>query len=144
IYRIVPKSGKLRPIPNLTKISAAKLAALLDTPNGTERDRIHQELICRGDKSCVRELEQRASRSKLPAVRLQALCVLDGLNSLNADLVEHALADAHANVRANAVRLSERFISSPSAEASRSTHLWRAVVALVNDPSDVVRFQVAL
>src|SRR5207249_2898078 len=45
IYRVVPKGEKLRLIPDLTKLSSAKLAAMLDTPNGMERDRIHQELV---------------------------------------------------------------------------------------------------
>src|SRR5207249_691013 len=45
IYRVYPKNKILRPILDLTKLSPAKLAAMLDTPNGTERDRIHQELV---------------------------------------------------------------------------------------------------
>src|ERR1051325_3904873 len=47
IYRVYPKGQELRPIRDLTKLSPAKLAALLDTPNGMERDRIHQELVFR-------------------------------------------------------------------------------------------------
>src|SRR5207249_4064631 len=110
IYRIVPKSGKLRTIPDLTKMPAAKLAAMLDTPNGTERDRIHQELICRGDKSAVKPLEQLATKSKASPVRLQAACVLDGLHALDPNVVRNAFEDSNAAVRANAVRLSEQFM----------------------------------
>src|ERR1043166_5392491 len=47
IYRIYAKNKKLRLIPDLTKLSSAELGKALGTPNGTERDRIHQELLCR-------------------------------------------------------------------------------------------------
>src|SRR5204862_5276520 len=88
IYRVFPKGEKLRLIPDLTKLSSAKLAAMLDTPNGTERDRIHQELVFPAnpkskvraeDRKTVKILGMLAAKSKSPAVRLQALCVLDGL-----------------------------------------------------------------
>src|SRR5262249_53659092 len=87
IYRIVPKGKKLRPIPDLTRVSETKLVASLDTPNGTERDRIHQELIYSGGRkspapTVIANLERLAVASKLPAVRLQALCILDGLGAL--------------------------------------------------------------
>ena len=62
-------------------------------------------------------LEELAAKSKLPAVRLQTLCVLDGLNALSLSLVEQALADSNPAVRANAIRLSETLLtaSGPSA-----------------------------
>src|SRR2546426_3911521 len=50
IYRIYPKAQKLQPIADLTRVSTAKLAAMLDTSNGMERDRIHQELLFPGDR----------------------------------------------------------------------------------------------
>ena len=44
IYRVVKKGEKLRSVPDLTRQSSFHLATMLDTANGTERDRIHQEL----------------------------------------------------------------------------------------------------
>ena len=157
IYRVYPKGKKLRPIRDLTRLSPAQLAAALDTANGTERDRVHQEIVFGGerrqgtgeqnpkseirnpnaevrgpksdsdksragvqgpksggtgsgkvvDREMVGILESLAGKSSLPAVRLQALCVLDGLGALKGEMVERALADPVAAVRANAIRLTE-------------------------------------
>src|SRR5436309_3046236 len=155
IYRVYPKGKKLRPVLDLTKLSPAKLAAMLDTPNGTERDRIHQELVFGGDRKqesggrkqesggrshhrlrpaterggqVIETLSQLAVSSKLPAVRLQALCVLDGLGALNPGPVERAMVDAHPAVRANAIRLSESFMRS------MTSSLAQALFRVVNDP----------
>ena len=141
IYRIVPKSKKLRPIPDLTKIGTARLATLLDTPNGTERDRIHQELICRGDQSASHPLETLAQESKSAAVRVQALCVLDGLRALDWNEVSAALSDQHPAVRANAIRLGERFIAQGSKDDHRALE---EICRLAGDRSPAVAFQLAL
>jgi putative membrane-bound dehydrogenase-like protein len=139
IYRIVPKDKKLRPIHDLTKVSTVRLVAALDTPNGTERDRIHQELVFSGtqrshDQSAVEALEKLAVASKLPAVRVQALCVLDGWHALRTDPILRAMSDEDPNVRANAVRLSE----------PHKLFVENALLGLVHDPDKRVRFQLAL
>jgi putative membrane-bound dehydrogenase-like protein len=141
IYRVVPKVKKLRPIRDLTKLSTAHLVAALDTPNGTERDRIHQELVFSSgqrsrDQSAIQALEKLAIDSKLPAVRVQTLCILDGLSALKPEVVTRALSDAAPNVRANAVRICERF---PSASSFTAT-----LAKLIDDPDIHVRFQLAL
>jgi putative heme-binding domain-containing protein len=139
IYRIVPKDKKLRPIRDLTKLSTAHLVAALDTANGTERDRIHQELVFPGtppspDQSAIQALEKLAVASKLAPVRVQALCVLDGLGALTAEAVTRALSDGDAGVRANAIRLCE----------SNGSALRTRLANLVGDPDIHVRFQLAL
>lgn len=135
IYRIYPADKKLRPVQNLRKLSTAKLAAALDTPNGTVRDLVQIELVQRGDSSAARPLSQLAVKSKLPAVRIQALCALDGLNALTPELLTTALVDADVHVRRQAIRLSEtRLASSPA--------LQTAVLKLADDPG--VRYQLAL
>jgi putative membrane-bound dehydrogenase-like protein len=139
IYRIVPKGKKLRPIADLTKVASAKLAASLDTPNGTERDRIHQELICRVETNSqtIAALESVAASSKSPAARLQALCVLDGLKALKPALLLPALADGQAGLRANAIRLSEGFLDSQPSVVD-------ALLKLRDDGTPAVRFQLTL
>jgi len=149
IYRVYPRGKKLRRIPNLTKLSTAELVAALETPNGTERDRVHQELFCRADNAAVRPLEELAVKSQLPAVRLQALCALDGLDALSPGFVEPVLADAHPSVRANAVRLSETLHqagrSVPAAPSSGSlASISPALLKLAADPEITVRYQLAL
>jgi putative membrane-bound dehydrogenase-like protein len=141
IYRVVPKDKKLRPIRDLTKLSTASLVAALDTPNGTERDRIHQELVFPGtqrshDRSAIEALEKLAVASKLPSVRVQAFSVLDGWGALKPDAVERGLSDADPNVRANAIRLCERV---PTAGVLSGT-----LARLVDDPDMQVRYQLAL
>lgn len=148
IYRVVARGAKLRPIPDLTKLSMSQLAAMLENPNGTERDRIHQEMVFPTypkstlrvvDSQTVQTLEKLASTSELAQVRLQALCVLDGLGKLDANAILRALADKHPGVRANAIRLSEKLANS-----------WNGVLVadrlfnLVDDPELVVRYQLAL
>jgi len=141
IYRIVPKDKKLRPIRDLTKLSTAHLVAALDTPNGTERDRIHQELVFPAsqrshDQKTIEALQKLAITSKLPAVRLQALCILDGLSALKSQAVASALSDSDPNVRGNTVRLSERF--------QNASPLKESLAKLVDDPDIRVRYQLAL
>ncbi len=133
IYRVVPKDQPLRPVRDLTKLAPAELAAALDTPNGTERDRVHLELLQVGQGTRLPEVAQ---SSRLPEVRVQALCVLDGLNRLTPALLASALADNHPRVREQAVRLSEKF---PADDPLR-----RALFALANDPDRGVRYQLAL
>jgi putative heme-binding domain-containing protein len=122
------------------KVSPAQLAGLLDTPNGTQRDLIHEELVfsrrsagAKDSEKTQQVLARLATSAKSPAVRLQALCVLDGLGQLNSSLVEQALADAHPAVRANAIRLSEQF-----------TNLIDAAIAAAGAPEPSVRFQATL
>ena len=136
IYRVVPKGQPLRAVRDLTKLNAAELAAALDSPNGTERDRVHLELLARADRSASESLARIARNSPLPEARVQAICVLDGIRALTSAMVATALNDAHPRVRENAVRLSEKF---PADEALR-----RALLPLANDPDRGVRYQLAL
>jgi putative membrane-bound dehydrogenase-like protein len=142
IYRVYPKGKKLRPIPDLNEKAADKLIAALDTPNGTERDRIHLALLHRvqatgsARSEQKKRLEELALKSQRPAVRLQALCVLDGLHELAPPVLESALADSNPAVRANAIRLSEAVINSNAAIAS-------SVLKLLDDNDPSVRLQLA-
>ena len=154
IFRIYPSGKNLRPVRDLTKMSAAKLAELLDTPNGPERDLIHRELYQRQDKNAAETLRKLASGSKSPAVRLQALCVLDGLKMLNPENVYNALVDVHPGVRRNAVRLSEDFMAGAKGrDRKRISDMWwnpvlpkirEQLLAMTADPDRGVRYQLAL
>jgi putative membrane-bound dehydrogenase-like protein len=144
IYRVIKKGEKLRPIPDLAHCSSAELAAMLDTANGTERDRIHQELVFPAsarrplERDAVKALERLSAQSQLPAVRVQALCVLDGLHKLSPALVERALSDTNPALRANAIRLSQEFAHR------HSSPLLKHMLNLANDPDMRVRYQLAL
>jgi len=118
----------------LEKLSAPELVAALDSSNGWQRDKVQQILLWRGDKAAVAPLRELAERSANPLARLHALCTLDGLGELPPALVARALADDHAGVRENALRLAEtRFTPEVLAAAAR----------LANDRDTKVRWQLA-
>lgn len=146
IYRIVPVGGKLRPIRDLTGLSTIELAGALNSTNGTERDRVHLELLRRKDKVAVAPLVELFQQSEWPAARLQALCVLDGLNALTRDLLENAINDGHPAVRRQAIRLSEQFLAelSTGAGSHSPSHLAAALLQLASDADITVRYQLAL
>ena len=133
IYRLKPRGAALRAARDLTKLSAAELAAALDSNNGTERDRVHVELLVRRDLSAAPALEELARSSPLTQVRVQALCVLDGMGALKPRALESALSDPDSRVRKQAVRLCESDLAA----------LGPALLALVADPAPEVRYQLA-
>src|SRR5205823_4238464 len=68
--------------------------------------------------------------------RLHALWTLDGLDAIDVASVRKALADANGDVRASAVRLSERWLD-------RDADLRSALTPLLDDKNWNVRRQVA-
>ena len=134
IYRVVPANAPARKPLRLDRLDAAGLVAALDSPNGWQRDKAQQLLLWRNDRAAVPHLEMLAVKSGNPRARLHALCALDGLGALQAELVERALADAHPGVRENALRLAEPR-GTPSVVA--------AAARLVSDGDAKVRLQLA-
>ena len=141
IYRVVPEGKPLRPVQDLAKLNTISLADALDTPNGTERDRVHAELLARNDAAAVSPLSRIARKSSLPQARLHALCVLDGLNALTPKLVQSSLSDSEPHVRREAIRLAEKFLSRPASPDEAA--LIGALLKLADDPSLIVRAQLA-
>jgi len=137
IYRIVPRGKKLRPIADLTKLTTPQLVAALDTPNGTVRDLVHQQLLLRRDAAAVSPLEELIGRTQNPAVQAQVLGILDGLGELSRDLLGKALGATDPRVRREAIRLAEP-------QRMKSPPIITALLRLVDDPDPGVRFQLAL
>ncbi|HXG46842.1 MAG TPA: PVC-type heme-binding CxxCH protein, partial [Methylomirabilota bacterium] len=134
LYRVFPVGRPPRRIPRLDRLDAPALVAALDSPNEWQRDKAHMMLLWRAAVDVVPALEQLLASSANPRARLHALCVLDGLGALKPARLIRALADAHAGVRANALRIAER-------------HSLDEVVAaacrLIEDPDAKVRLQLA-
>ncbi len=137
LFRVYPTGAKLRAVPDLTKLPPEKLVALLDTPNGTMRDLIHRELYQRQAEEAVEPLKQLAAAAKNPAVRVQALCILDGLKGLTNATLLTALKDSDARVRRQAIRLSEMHLNN-------APELGEELLKLATDADIGVRFQTAL
>ena len=135
IWRIAPEGFRPR-TPRLGGLSSKELAALLEHPNAWHRETAARLLYQRQDRSAVPALRERASHSKSPIGRAQALSTLAGLGALEVSDVLAALDDAEAQVRAQAVRLSEPFLSG---EAKLSSRLGR----MADDPDAMVRYQLA-
>ncbi len=136
IYRVYPIGSKLRPIPRLDTLDTAALVAALDSPNGWQRDMAQRMLLWRADKSAIGPLEKMAATSHRALARLHALCTLDGLGALRAEVVLPALADRHPGVRRHAVRLSESFLGNHPG-------IGEALLKLADDPDAQVRMQLA-
>lgn len=134
VYRVVPDRKNSRLMVRLGDLSLRDVVAALDSPNGWQRDKAQMLLLWRQDPAAVPLLETLAREAANPLARLHALCTLDGLDQLGADLVERALADPHPGVRINALRLAERH-SGPKVMA--------AATRLVTDTDPKVQLQLA-
>jgi len=116
------------------KMSTAEVVAALDSSNGWRRDKAHQVLLWRADKTALAPLLAMTQLNQNPLARLHAMCVLDGLGELPPAAVARALADPHPGVRENALRLAEtRF----------TPDVLAAAVELVDDGDAKVRMQLA-
>jgi len=140
LWRITYEGGALnRTTPDLDRMSATALSALLAEPNAWWRDTAQQEIVERGDRSAVPALTELARRAPAEATRAYALWTLDGLDATTPDLLAPALADPSPKVRAAAVRLHERWLRAADAEP-----LVARLARLIDDPAPEVAVQLAL
>jgi mono/diheme cytochrome c family protein/glucose/arabinose dehydrogenase len=137
IWRIVHDTARPARAPRLSKASPSELVQALSHPNGWWRDTAQQLLVQRGETSVAPQLKRLAAQAPDWRARLHALWTLDGLDAIEPAQVERALADTSADVRASALRLSERWIQEPNHP------LAAAALALMGDPSWTVRRQLA-
>ncbi|MCW3092967.1 MAG: cytochrome [Ferruginibacter sp.] len=120
IYRLVHEGYSPGPRPNLLNASNQQLLTYLSHPNGWWRDNAQKLLVIHGDKSVVPELEKLALgkrtfwerlkfwKDKTPeATRVQALWTLEGLHSINKELLLKAYNDDEPAMRVAAIRMSE-------------------------------------
>jgi len=138
IYRVYSKEKPLRPIRDLTRLNAEVLASALDTPNGTERDRVQAELLARREPAAGPRLKTLAREARLPQVRVQALYALDGVTGVDPEVVKGALSDTDARVRIHGLRLAERFLAKGDPRG-----LLDSVMALTNETAFPVLRQLA-
>jgi mono/diheme cytochrome c family protein/glucose/arabinose dehydrogenase len=137
IWRIVHATTKRDRPPALSRAPAADLVRALSHPNGWWRDTAQRLMVERGDATVVPQLKRLAVQAPDWRTKLHALWTLDGLDAIAVEEVQRALGDKSPEVRAAAVRLSERWIG-------QANHpLAPAVIKLLDDPSWTVRRQVA-
>ena len=136
IWRVVHESTKRDRKPSLSKATPQDLVKLFSHANGWYRDTAQRLLVERGETSVAPALKQLAATSADYRVKLHALWTLDGIGEIDAATVQSALADKSPDVRASAVRLSERWLG----EANHP--LQAMVIKLADDPTWTVRYQV--
>jgi mono/diheme cytochrome c family protein len=135
IWRIVHDTTKRDRQPALSKATPAELVQALSHPNGWWRDTAQRLLVERHATTAVPLLAKLAGKTSDWRTKLHALWTLDGLDALDASLVRQSLTDRSPDVRAAAVRLSER--SLREGDSATTT----AVLKLADDPSWTVRRQ---
>ena len=141
IYRVVPTTTgwHRRTRVALGSATTAELVATLAHPNGWHRDTAARLLYERQDKSAVPLLATLIRDSKSPLAKHHALGVLDGLAALTEASVLATLADRDARLREHGIVYAEKLIG----RSSLSPALAAQLSALVNDPDDRVRYQLA-
>jgi putative membrane-bound dehydrogenase-like protein len=139
IWRVVPESFRRDPkrsAPKLRKAPTEELVKHLADPNIWWRLTAQRLLVERQDRAAVEPLARLARDADLAPGRAHALWTLHGLGALDDAAIEHALKDREPGVREQALRLADERLA-------RSESLRKAVVALADDPSPRVRFQLA-
>jgi mono/diheme cytochrome c family protein/glucose/arabinose dehydrogenase len=137
IWRIVHDSTNRQTKPSLSKATPQQLVGFLSNANGWYRDTAQQLLVQRGDKSILAQVKQLAAQSSDWRFKLHALWTLDGLDAVEPDVVQKALSDKSPDVRAAAIRLSERWLNESNSPFPS------AILKLANDPTWTVRRQLA-
>jgi mono/diheme cytochrome c family protein len=137
IWRIVHDTTRRTKPPALSKATPAVLVQALSHPNGWWRDTAQRLLVERRETRVAPELQRLARESPDWRARLHALWTLDGIDEIQPSHVGHALKDSSPDVRAAAVRLSERFLGQ------EGQPLRAAVLGVANDRSWTVRRQLA-
>src|SRR5262249_52305493 len=120
----------------LRKASSEELVHHLTNANSWWRLNAQRLLVERQDKAAIKSLRQLARQTPSPQGRAHALWTLQGLHALEIAQVEQALQDSEAGVQEQALRLAEPYLAS-------SPRLRKAVIALADDSSPHVRFQLA-
>jgi mono/diheme cytochrome c family protein/glucose/arabinose dehydrogenase len=137
IYRVVHDSMRPGPKPSLSKASPAQLVETLSHPNGWWRDTAQQLLVQRDDTSVAPALKRLALSAPDYRTKLHALWTLDGLDAVDAATVQQELDDQSPDVRAAAIRISERWLR----EANHP--LQAAVLKRMDDANWIMRRQLA-
>ncbi len=136
IYRIVKDDQPARSIVRLDQLKGQRLAAAMETANGTQRDLVQQLIQWNKDTEAIAELQRICLSSSHSQVRIQALSTLANMDAFSIDGLSHLLQDSDPHVRRHAVRVSESLLTQSAAIAS-------LVEQLATDSDPQVRLQVA-
>jgi putative heme-binding domain-containing protein len=134
IYRVVHDAAPPSRQPSLSQASSTQLVALLEDGNAWWRLTAQRLLVNRQDAAAIKPLEELARTSQTAVGRLHALWTLEGLGALKPEFVGAAMGDSAAEVREQALRLSE-------SRLEKFPKLVPGVLARAEDGNARVRFQ---
>lgn len=137
IYRITTTDAKPAEWTKGLKLGDAtseQLVEALSNSNSWWRINAQRLLVDRQDKTIVLALVALAKTGAAAEGRLHALWTLEGLASLDAVTIEHALKDTVAGMRENAIKLAEIHLTAAPALAA-------ALINMQNDADPKVRYQ---
>lgn len=106
IYRLRWKDNALGGQPDMSQQSPSEWVKHLSHNNAWWRDMARQLLVQHGDKSVVPLIKKIVQNNVDHRARINALWTLEGLNSLNIDIIKVALSDEHIKVKSSAIELS--------------------------------------
>lgn len=146
IYRVVHDEFKPNHTkPNMLNEPTVKLATYLNHPNGWWRDMAQQTIIARNDISIVPILQEIALGEKgnlkvnpTELAQIHALWTLEGLESIDINILQKALNAKSAQIRKTAIWIAELYLKNNNTDIL--THLEK----LKNDPSPDVKIQLSL
>lgn len=135
IYRIAPTNAPAVKVltPDFQNKSNSELVKLLSHPSRWWRLQAQRLLLERQDVSVAPELQTMFDQHEDPKIRLHVLYALEGLNSLNEELIRKAVNDNSPGIREHGLILSERFPGCLDLALSK-----------IDDPSIKVAFQATL
>ncbi|MBT5018004.1 MAG: c-type cytochrome, partial [Planctomicrobium sp.] len=107
IFRIDHESTQRGAQPRMLEETPAQLVAHLSHPNGWWRSEAQKLIILHGDKSVVPALKRLAQSGDNPLGRLHALWTLEGLDSVDKELLKSCFSDPDERIRAAVIRLTE-------------------------------------
>lgn len=138
LYNLIYTDGprRLRAVPRLSQAPTASLVALLAHPDSWWRETAQRLLFERQDRSAINALSAMVKERPNALARLHALWTLNVLGALDSAAITLGLDDPEPRVREQAVRLAEPRLS-------REPALLTRLLAMVDDPDGMVRFQLA-
>ncbi len=136
IYRVAPAGLARGSRPGLGRATPKELASALASPAAWWRTTAQRLILEKPEAAPVTEIITVARTSPLAAARLQALRTLEALGKLDDALIALALRDESPGVRENALCMAE-------GRLGRNQDLASAIPKMIDDPSPMVRYQLA-
>ncbi len=138
IFRLVSPDMQRLNVERLGEMPSIKVASFLNHENAWHRMTAMRLLNERQDKSVEHALNDILEASENSPGRVHSLYALKSLQLLKQPHIQQGLKDEHPRVRAHAVKLSEPFLKQ-----QQTDEILNDLLALCDDPSEHVRFQLA-